>query len=98
MDRYLPEFIEGLQTQVAAADGRFEFPKPSLEIKADWLVLDSCASPPADVHVEQIGKTCYALAGMHLLSKLKKNWIWAMFEPAEQLYQSRPLRGVRLQG
>jgi len=68
------------QQAIAANNGTFEFPKPSLEIKADWLVLNSCSSIPTGIHVEQIGTTCYALAGMHLLSKLKENWIWATFE------------------
>ncbi len=68
------------QQAIAASQGTFDFPKPSVEIKADWLVLDSCSSLPTGIHVEQIGDTCYALAGMHLLSKLKKNWIWATFE------------------
>jgi hypothetical protein len=64
-----------------ASDAAIQFPTPSVEIKADWIELASCVNPPAGVHVEQIGSTCFALAGMHLISKLKKNWIWATFEP-----------------
>lgn len=69
------------QQAVASSQGTFQFPKPALEIKADWEVLSSCSSLPVGVHVEQIGNTCYALAGIAFLSKLKPNWIWATFEP-----------------
>jgi len=77
------------QAQLAAAGTNIQFPAPSVEIKADWIQLSSigytCSSLPADltrsVHVEMIQGDCYALAGMHLLSKLTKNWIWATFEP-----------------
>jgi hypothetical protein len=41
----------------------------------------SCEDPPAGVHVETINGNCYALAGMHLISKLLDKWIWATFEP-----------------
>jgi hypothetical protein len=82
------------QTAVAAADGKFEFPKPSLEIKADWLVLDSCDSPPAGVHVEKIDGICYAMAGIHLESKLKDDWFFATFEP--QNLTTNPSRCVEL--
>ncbi len=82
------------QAAVAASDGKFEFPKPALEIKADWLVLDSCASPPIGVHVEQIGDTCYALAGIHILSKLREHWFFATFEP--QNLETNPNRCVVL--
>ncbi len=84
----------GGQQQIAAAGGVFEFPKPTVEIKADWLQLDSCSSPPVGVHVERIGTNCFALAGMHLISKLKGNWIWATFEP--QNSQTNPNRCVTL--
>ncbi len=67
--------------QVASGVPQIEFPKAAVEIKADWIKLDSCDNPPAGVHIERIGAYCYALAGMHLISKLRKNWIWATFEP-----------------
>ena len=76
--------------QLAAASGRnIQFPAPAIEIKADWIQLSSigleCDNlPPGftqSVHVETINGNCFALVGMHLISKLKGNWIWATFEP-----------------
>jgi hypothetical protein len=77
------------QAKIAAAHGDIEFPAPSVEVKADWISLSSinmnCANlPPSftrSVHVENINGTCYALAGMHLISKLLGQWVWATFEP-----------------
>jgi hypothetical protein len=59
----------------------FDFTAPAVEIKADWIKLNSCSSPPKDVHVEQVNGSCYALGGIHLISKLIDKWIWATFEP-----------------
>ena len=75
---------------LAAADGDdVQFPRPAVEIKADWILLSSigasCNNPPAGVHVETINGNCYALAGMHLISKLIDKWIWATFEPQNSL-------------
>jgi hypothetical protein len=33
------------------------------------------------IHVETVDGSCFALAGMHLISKLIDKWIWATFEP-----------------
>lgn len=82
------------QAKMAASGSIITFTPASVEIKADWIVLPSCANPPAGVHVEQIGKTCYALGGMHLISKLAPNWIWATFEP--QNLSTNPQRCVVL--
>ncbi|MGA8598352.1 MAG: hypothetical protein WB676_26840 [Bryobacteraceae bacterium] len=76
------------QEQAASADRDIQFPKTSVEIKADWILLSSidleCNKLPSgftqSIHVETINGNCYALAGMHLISKLTKNWIWATFE------------------
>lgn len=63
-----------------------DFPKDALEVKADWIPATSlqpsftCNNPPADVYVQQVGNVCYALAGVHLSSKLLTNWLWATFE------------------
>ncbi len=59
----------------------FTFPPPAVEIKADWIKLASCANPPQGVHVETVDNVCYALGGIHLISKLIDKWIWATFEP-----------------
>jgi hypothetical protein len=68
------------QAKLAASGGPFVFPAPSVEIKADWIQLKSCSNPPQGVRVENVGGTCYALAGMHLSSKLLDKWLWATFE------------------
>jgi hypothetical protein len=82
------------QQQAAAAAANVQFPGPSVEIKADWIELSSCANPPSGVHIEQINGVCFALAGMHLISKLRGNWIWATFEP--QNLTTNPNRCVAL--
>lgn len=68
------------QAKQAASGRPFVFPAPSVEIKADWIQLASCSNPPQGVRVENVGGTCYALAGMHLSSKLLDKWLWATFE------------------
>jgi len=82
------------QQSLAAAGADIRYPSPSVELKIDWIVLASCSDPPSGVHVESINGTCFALAGMHLISKLGKNWIWATFEP--QNLTTNPQRCVVL--
>jgi hypothetical protein len=77
------------QKQIAASQGTIQFPRPSLEVKVDWIQLSTigfdCANLPKSltqsVHVETINGNCFAVAGMHLISKLSNQWIWATFEP-----------------
>lgn len=69
------------QVKFIEAGNAFKFPAPAVEIKADWIQLGSCNNPPQGVHVENVGGTCYALGGIHLISKLIDKWIWATFEP-----------------
>lgn len=77
------------QQQAAANQDDIQFPRPAVEIKADWISLSSigydCSNLPpgfADsIHVETVNGNCFALAGMHLISKLLDKWIWATFEP-----------------
>jgi hypothetical protein len=77
------------QALAAARSANIQFSPPSIEIKADWIQLSSigydCNSlPPSltqSVHVETINGNCFALAGMHLTSKLLDKWLWATFEP-----------------
>ncbi len=78
------------QTIAAQQYADIEMPPPSVEIKADWIQLPSCTNPPQGVHIEQVGSTCYELAGMHLISKLLNQWIWATFEA--QNLTSNPMR------
>lgn len=77
---------QGLTTrpgQVAfiKAGKTFAFPAPAVELKADWIQLTSCSNLPKGVHVEKVDNVCYALGGIHLISKLIDKWIWATFEP-----------------
>jgi len=77
------------QQEAALAGADIVFPATSVEIKADWIQLysiglDCSQLPPTltqSVHVETINGNCFALAGMHVISKLLDNWIWATFEP-----------------
>jgi hypothetical protein len=69
------------QKAFVSAGKQFVFTRPSVEIKADWVQLASCSNPPSDVHVEAVSGKCYALAGLHLISKLIDKWVWATFEP-----------------
>jgi len=77
----------------ASSAGQIQFPNPAIEIKADWLPADSVTpsfnctdKAPAGVYTELIKdangqEKCYALVGVHISSKLLKNWLWATFEP-----------------
>jgi hypothetical protein len=77
------------QAQTALYGEEIEFSPPSVEIKSDWIELTSiglnCSKLPASltstVHVETVNGNCFALAGMHLISKLLDKWVWATFEP-----------------
>jgi hypothetical protein len=69
------------QQQFVQAGKTFQFTPPSMEIKADWIQLATCTNPPQGVHVETLNGKCYALGGIHLISKLIDKWLWATFEP-----------------
>ena len=81
------------QQQAAADKDDVQFPRPAVEIKSDWIQLSSigysCSSLPPGftdtIHVETIDGDCFALAGMHLISKLIDKWIWATFEPQNSI-------------
>jgi len=77
------------QVNFISANKTFQFLPPSIEIKADWIQLPNCKSPPANVHVENVNDVCYALGGIHLISKLIDKWIWATFEPQNQVTNSQ---------
>jgi hypothetical protein len=86
------------QTAAAQKGTDIEFPKPAIEVKVDWVPASdftppfSCSSPPTGVHVETIEGQCYAMAGIHISSKLLDNWLWATFEPQSML--TNPLRCI----
>jgi hypothetical protein len=86
------------QTAAAQKGTDIQFPAPSIEVKVDWIPASdfsppfTCDEPPAGVHVETIDGSCYAMAGMHISSKLLKNWLWATFEPQSML--TNPLRCI----
>jgi len=78
--------------QAAAAKNGFDiqFPRPAVEIKADWIQVRTIGNHNFNcdnigqtglIHVETVDGDCFALAGMHLISKLIDKWIWATFEP-----------------
>lgn len=86
------------QTMAAQKGTNIQFPSAAIEVKVDWIPASdfappfTCANPPAGVHVETIGGTCYAMAGMHVISKLIGQWLWATFEP--QSMATNPLRCI----
>ena len=81
------------QQQAAANKDDIQFPRSAVEIKADWIELTSigydCNNLPPGftdtIHVETINGGCFAMAGMHLISKLVDKWIWATFEPQNSI-------------
>lgn len=86
------------QTKAAQQGTDIEFPSPAIEVKVDWIPGTdfapplTCDKPPQGVHVEMIAGICYAMAGMHISSKLLKDWIWVTFEPQSML--TNPLRCI----
>lgn len=86
------------QTKAAQAGTNIQFPTPAVEVKVDWIPGTdftppfTCAKPPQGVHVESIDGVCYAMAGIHIESKLISDWIWATFEP--QNLQTNPNRCI----
>ena len=67
-------------------DTRFDL--DSLELKVDWVPATSysnptfaCPDPTNRLYTETINGTCYALAAIHITSKVMLNWLWATFEP-----------------
>jgi hypothetical protein len=78
------------QAAVAAERFDIQFPRPAVEIKADWIQVSTIGNHNFNcsnigqtglIHVETADGSCFALAGMHLISKLIDKWIWATFEP-----------------
>ena len=78
--------------QATAAGNGFDvqFARPAVEIKADWIEVSTIGNHNFNcdniaqtglIHVETVDGDCFALAGMHLISKLLDKWIWATFEP-----------------
>jgi hypothetical protein len=81
------------QAQAAAIGVDIQFPRPAVEVKTDWILLSSigldCSNlPPGfaqSIHIETIHGHCFAMAGMHVMSKLIDKWIWATFEPQNSI-------------
>ena len=59
----------------------------SVEVKVDWVPVTSynptfaCPDPTNSLYTETINGTCYALAAIHITSKVMPRWLWATFEP-----------------
>jgi hypothetical protein len=67
-------------------DSRLEL--DSMEVKVDWVPAASynnpafaCPDPTNSLYTETINGACYALAAIHITSKVMPNWLWATFEP-----------------
>ena len=82
------------QEQAAANGDDIEFPRPAVEVKVDWTLLNrlglDCDHLPDEftthpVHIEIIHGNCFAMSGMHVMSKLIDKWIWATFEPQNSI-------------
>jgi hypothetical protein len=90
--------VRTAQTTAAQKAVDIEFPPPAIEVKVDWIPGTdfnppfTCSNPPQGVHVETIDGGCYAMAGIHISSKLLKNWVWATFEPQNMV--TNPLRCI----
>ncbi len=76
------------QVKAVTSSTTINFPQTAVEVKADWIPATdfspaqfNCTNPPQGIHVEMIDGNCYALAAMHISSKLLPDWIWATFEP-----------------
>ena len=86
------------QTSAAEHGEDIEFPTPAIEVKVDWIPASdfsppfTCSDPPSGVRVETVEGQCYAMAGMHISSKLLPRWLWATFEPQSML--TNPLRCI----
>jgi hypothetical protein len=70
------------------AQNEFRIDLDSLELKVDWVPVTSfsnptftCPDPSNRLYTETINGTCYALAAIHISSKVMVNWLWATFEP-----------------
>jgi hypothetical protein len=67
------------QAQAAANGHDIQFPRPAVETKSDWILLESIALdcnnlPPGftqSIHVETIHGHCFAMAGMPIPSKIQ---------------------------
>ena len=66
----------------------FRLDLDSVEVKVDWVPRSSfrsptfaCPDPTNKLYTETINGTCYALAAIHIASKVMPNWLWATFEP-----------------
>ena len=64
----------------------------ALELKVDWVPATSykspafaCPDPTNSLYTETINGTCYALAAIHISSKVMPNWLWATFEPNNEV-------------
>ncbi len=83
--------LRGGQAAAAQHGTDIQFSNPSIEVKVDWIPATdfknsfSCSAPPPGVHVETFDGVCYAMVGMHISSKLLKDWLWATFEPQSML-------------
>lgn len=72
-------------------------PTAGIEVKADWVPAGTftdfdfdCTSNSIALYRQEINGVCYALVGLHIISKKKPKWLWATFEP--QIKKTNPNR------
>ena len=66
---------------------QISLPWSAIEIKVDWVSQNSATCTSPTLYMEMIefegqAAQCFAMAGMHISSKVLPNWLWATFEPA----------------
>jgi hypothetical protein len=83
--------LSGQQAYGNAHAGAITFPWEAVELKVDWVPTSSfsptfeCPDPTNKLYTENINGTCYAMVGVHIISKVLPNWVWATFEPASSI-------------
>jgi hypothetical protein len=65
--------------QAFAASKPITFPTDSIEVKANWVPVETVNPALYHVNTASDGKQ-YALVSMHIISKQVPNWTWATFE------------------
>lgn len=79
--------LTGQATYASKNGNQISLPWSAIEIKVDWISQNSatCTSPTLYMEMIQFEgqpAQCFAMAGMHISSKVLPNWLWATFEPA----------------
>jgi hypothetical protein len=59
-----------------------DFPRNAIEIKSTWIVMNDevCNATACPYHVANRTFNRMGLTGLHIMSKVQKDWFWATFE------------------